>query len=246
MDKQTQPIRVMIVDDHPLFRVGLEKALEYADGITLIGYADDGAVAVERIIDLKPDVVLLDVNLPNLNGMQVARQLQQQQNPAKIIILTAHHDHEQILHAYSSGARAYCAKDVHSETLVKLIHQVAQGFYSVGEALLDARQMEQWLQEQIDAASANGFIDSEGHFVPLSQREMEILEFVTRGMINKEIANKLGISQQTVKNHMTSILKKLNVNDRTQAAVMALRRGWVRLDENTPLATPNLIEEEEE
>lgn len=227
-----EKIKVLIVDDHPLFRSGLEKALSFETDIKIVGFCDNGEAVLGKVEELSPDVILLDVNLPRMNGLQVARMLKNNQVEVGIIILTAHHDDEQVIHALRSGAFAYTAKDVHPDTLVKYIHHVANREYVVDEdTILDARQFEQWLNQRIEELSAGTYImDAEGHYIPLSQREMEILEYVTKGMINKEIAHKLGISQQTVKNHMTSILKKLNVNDRTQAAVMALRRGWVRLN----------------
>lgn len=229
---QSEPntINVMIVDDHPLFRAGLQRAFDFEDDISIIGYCDEGESVLEKVRDLKPDVILLDVNLPGINGLQVTRQLRGHNIAAGIIILTAHHDSEQILHALRSGASAYCAKDITPDELMQTIRQVASGYFVVAGDQKDADEMETWLNERIEDSTGPHVVDSEGHFIPLSPREMEILEYVTHGMINKEIATKLGISQQTVKNHMTSILKKLNVKDRTQAAVIALRRGWVRID----------------
>jgi DNA-binding NarL/FixJ family response regulator len=224
-------IRVMIVDDHPMYRSGLEQALRMEEDIEVVGYSDSGAMAMRVIAQLQPDVLLLDVNLPDTNGMQVARLLKPHYPRLAIIILTAHHDSEQTIHALRSGASAYCAKDISQERLVKLVRTVSLGYFVIGTTPMNTRQMEAWLTEQITHSS--GYLTEDGHFIPLSQREMQILEYVTRGLLNKEIGNLLGISQQTVKNHMTSILKKLNVKDRTQAAVIAIRRGWVRVDQDT-------------
>jgi DNA-binding NarL/FixJ family response regulator len=227
-------IRIMIVDDHPLFRDGLQRALELEDDMQVVGFCDNGADAPRAIMSHQPDVVLLDVNMPGMNGLQVTRALRADDVEVGVVILTAHHDNEQILHAMRTGASAYCEKNIASQTLMRIVRAVAAGNYVVNEAIMDEKQMESWLAERIEEETTHtGFFDSEGHFIPLSQREMEILEYVTKGLINKEIARLLGISQQTVKNHMTSILKKLNVSDRTQAAVMALRRGWVRIDKDT-------------
>jgi len=221
-------ISVLIVDDHSLFRAGLQQALRFEDDIHIIGHSESGEDALTAIPRLKPDVVLLDVNLPGLNGLQVARELKTKQVPCGIVILTAHHDSEQVLHALRTGANAYCAKDIRAEVLIEVIRDVAAGFYHVDSQRMNTSELDNWLSTRISDTAGPHTLDAEGHYIPLSPREMEILHHVTNGLINKEIAAKLGISQQTVKNHMTSILKKLNVNDRTQAAVIAIRRGWVR------------------
>jgi DNA-binding NarL/FixJ family response regulator len=226
-------IRVMIVEDHPLFRSGLQSALELAPDIRVIGTSENGEQALLDIDLQRPDIILLDVNLPGINGLQVTRQIKTSYDEIAVIILTAHHDQEQVLHAMRTGASAYCAKNIHAESLIQIIRDVYQGFFVVDNMRLPREEFTRWLFRQIEHTAGPYAMDAEGHFVPLSPREMEILEYVTHGLINKEIASKLGISQQTVKNHMTSILKKLNVKDRTQAAITALRRGWVRMDNDT-------------
>jgi DNA-binding NarL/FixJ family response regulator len=232
-DERRSPrtISVLIVDDHPLFRDGLQKALSMEDGLDVIGQCEDGLEALRVARKLQPDVVLLDINLPSINGLQVARQLKTDRASIAIIVLTAYHDSEQVLHAMRAGASAYCAKDVTPETLINVIHEVAAGGYIIEGQRMDARELDQWINQNVKAITGPYMVDSEEHYVPLSPREMEILQFVTRGLSNKEIAVELNISQQTVKNHMTSILKKLNVQDRTQAAVTALRHGWVRMQD---------------
>lgn len=225
-------ISILIVDDHPLFRDGLQQALSLEDDLNVIGQSEDGEDALRATRKLQPDVVLLDINLPLMNGLQVARTLKAERNNTAIIVLTAYHDSQQVLHAMRAGASAYCSKDVTPDELIEIIRDVASGLYVVENERMDARALESWIQSNIEAMSGPYIIDAEEHYIPLSPREMEILQFVTNGLSNKEIAMKLRISQQTVKNHMTSILKKLNVEDRTQAAVNAIRRGWVRLKDN--------------
>ena len=220
---------VLIVDDHPLFREGLQQALDFEDDIEVIGQAADGQQALQLVMRLQPSVVLLDINLPSINGLQVARQIKAERSAIAIVFLTAYHDSQQVLHAMRAGASAYCPKDITPDDLVEVIRAVARGYYIVGGEQVSAQDVQAWISANVEAMSGTYIVDPDEHYIPLSPRELEILEFVTNGMSNKEIANRLGISQQTVKNHMTSILKKLNVQDRTQAAVTALRHGWVRI-----------------
>ncbi|NWG17866.1 MAG: response regulator transcription factor [Chloroflexi bacterium] len=229
--ERPKSISVLVVDDHPLFREGLQQALELEDDIVVVGFSEDGEDALKKARQLRPDVVLLDINLPSMNGLQVARQLKSERPEIAVVVLTAYHDIQQVVHAMRAGASAYCSKEVTPDELIEIVRDTARGYYIVGGEKLDQRALESWIQASIEAMSGPYIIDAEEHFVPLSPREMEILQFVTHGLSNKEIALKLRISQQTVKNHMTSILKKLNVEDRTQAAVNALRRGWVRLED---------------
>jgi DNA-binding NarL/FixJ family response regulator len=231
--RKTNAISILIVDDHPIFRDGLRQVFELEPDLAVVGVSEDGEDALRLARKLQPDVVILDINLPGMNGLQVARQLKAERAGVAVIVLTAYHDAQQVLHAMRSGASAYCSKDITQDDLIAIVHDTARGHYVIGDERLDERALHNWIQASIDAISRPHIIDAEEHFVPLSPREMEILQFVTAGMSNKEIAHKLQISQQTVKNHMTSILKKLNVEDRTQAAVNALRRGWVRLDRNS-------------
>ena len=222
-------ISVLIVDDHPLFRDGLQKALELEDDIEVIGQCADGEQALKAMAQLQPAVVLLDINLPSINGLQVARQLKAERNNVAIVFLTAYHDSQQVLHAMRAGASAYCPKDIMPDELIDIIRSVARGYYVVGGEQITAQDVNAWINANVEAMSGAYVVDPDEHYIPLSPREVEILQFVTNGMSNKEIASRLNISQQTVKNHMTSILKKLNVQDRTQAAVTALRHGWVRI-----------------
>jgi DNA-binding NarL/FixJ family response regulator len=188
----------------------------------------------------------MDVNLPDMNGLQVTRRILALAPETKIIILTGYDDAEQVYHALQLGAVAYCAKDVPPEGLLNTIHAVYDGNYVIHNQVLTDEEIGTWFQrraaryttypteEQPSAAPANPTPATTATLTPLSPREMEILELVTRGASNKEIAHRLTISQQTVKNHMTAVLRKLRVDDRTQAAVYALRHGWVRLDSATP------------
>ncbi len=227
-------IRVIIVDDHPLFRQGLRDILRSEPDIVLVAEGANGQEALSLAHQHQPDAILLDINLPDLNGLQVTRQLRTERLAAAVIVLTAYDDTEQVLHAFRAGASAYCPKDVDPHKLIQLLRQVAQGHYVIGDQVFDQEGLQGWLDKGVQQAGRSYRDDAREVFSPLSPREMEILEYVTRGLSNKEIAYSLGISHQTVKNHMTAILQKLSVEDRTQAAVYALRHGWVRLQDSKP------------
>jgi DNA-binding NarL/FixJ family response regulator len=206
--------------------------LRLEDDIQVIGEGATGEEALRLVRELQPDVVLMDINMPEMNGLQVTRQLKGERVRAAIVMMTAYDDAEQVLHAFKAGASAYCAKDVDPGKLLEVIRQVAQGHYVVNNQLFDKDGILAWMERGIGQVTRPYLDDTEEVFSPLSPREMEILLYVTRGKSNKEIAQALGISHQTVKNHMTAILHKLDVEDRTQAAVYALRHGWVRLQES--------------
>ncbi len=220
--------KVAIVDDHPLFRQGVLDTISLEEEFEVVGEASDGDEALAMIRNIQPQVVILDVNLPGMNGLQVTRAVLNENLPTKVLLVTAYDDLEQIVHAMRSGASAYCPKDIRPEELVEVIKHISVGKYVVSGTVLGERELNSWLEKQFED-ELGGHRDPGEPLHPLSNREMEVLSYVTQGMSNKEIASLLGISYQTVKNHVTSILRKLSVDDRTQAAVYALRRGWFRL-----------------
>lgn len=224
-------IGVIIIDDHPLFREGVRSVIDSEEDINVLAEGISGDQALQLVRELTPDVALVDVNLPNMNGMQVTRQISAERLGTAVVLMTAYDDVEQVLHAFSAGAAAYCSKDVEAGKLVDVVRHVANGHYVVGDQVYDEEGLEEWRSKGVETVRRPHLDGDVEAFTPLSPREMEILQYVTRGMSNKEIAARLGISHQTVKNHMTAILHKLDVEDRTQAAVYALRHGWVRLQD---------------
>ena len=222
---------VMLVDDHPLFRQGLRRVLEAQEDLEVILEVADGEEALRLARQLVPDVIIMDINLPHMNGLQVTRELKQTVPEVAVIMLTAYHDDEQIFHSVRAGAAAYFPKDITPRRLVEAIRQVSQGNYVIDDEVLDKPEVASWLLQQFDKVAYIDGVPNE-MFAPLSPREMEILQHIAKGQSNKEVAYDLGISRQTVKNHMTSILRKLAVNDRTQAALYAVRRGWIRLHDD--------------
>ena len=221
-------LKVAIVDDHPLFRQGVVDTISLEQDFDILGEASNGNDALTLIRDKEPQVVILDVNLPGMNGLQVTRAIRSENLPTRVVLVTAYDDIEQVVHAMRSGASAYCPKDIRPEELVEVVRRVADGKFVIAGTVLGEKELNSWLEKHIEE-SPGLYRDPGEPLHPLSNREMEVLSYVTQGMSNKEIAVLLGISYQTVKNHVTSILRKLSVDDRTQAAVYALRRGWFRL-----------------
>ncbi|MGD2251919.1 MAG: response regulator transcription factor [Anaerolineales bacterium] len=226
-----ETIGIIVVDDHPLFREGVRNIVNAESDLEVLAEAMSGEQALGVVRDVKPRVALVDINLPAMNGIQVTRRILADKLDTAVVLLTAYDDVEQVLHAFRAGAAAYCSKDVEPGKLVDIIRQVARGFYVVGDQVYDKDGLEHWLERGVETVRRPHLEGEVEAYTPLSPREMEILQYVTRGLSNKEIAVRLEISHQTVKNHMTSILHKLDVEDRTQAAVYALRHGWVRLQD---------------
>jgi DNA-binding NarL/FixJ family response regulator len=221
----------VVVDDHPIFRQGVVDAFSLEKDLHVLGQASSGNEALELIKKVNPQIAIVDVNLPNFNGQQITRHLKDAKSATRVVLLTAYDDSAQVVHSMAAGAAAYCVKDIAPKKLVDIVRAVAKGNFVVDEAIFDGAGLDRWLRDRTDG-TPRAYSDPGAPYEPLSSREMEVLECVTRGLSNKEIAAALDISHQTVKNHVTAILRKLNVEDRTQAAVYALRRGWVRLVEN--------------
>jgi NarL family two-component system response regulator LiaR len=207
------PIRVLIVDDHAVVREGLRTFLELQDGIEVAGEAVDGEDAIRAAERLRPDVVLMDLVMPNLDGVGAMRELRQRVPGARVIVLTSFLDDERLLPAVRAGAAGYLLKNVQPQELARAIRTAA-----AGEALLDpavAARLVEALEEDGRDARAD----------QLTPREREVLALIGRGFANKRIALELGIAEKTVKTHVGNVLSKLGVSDRTQAALYAARLG---------------------
>jgi DNA-binding NarL/FixJ family response regulator len=230
-----EEVTIVVVDDHPLFRQGVVNVLSLESGFKVVGQAGNGTNALVLIRNLRPCIAVVDINLPGINGQQLTRRVIQEKLPTRIVLLTAYDDQEQIIHAAWAGAAAYCAKDVDPHQLIQAIKEVVTGKFVIEGRVLSQKEFDDWLEVEMEKAR-HLYSEPGSPFHPLSEREMEVLTCVVDGMSNKEIASSLGISHQTVKNHVTSILRKFSVEDRTQAVVYALKRGWVKLEDKHPLS----------
>jgi DNA-binding NarL/FixJ family response regulator len=209
-----KPIRILLAEDQTLMRQGLKTILELERGLQVAGEAEDGHAAVKLALQLRPDIVLMDVQMPQLNGVEATAAICRAWPAAKIIILTTFDRDDYVFQGVRAGARGYLLKDVPASKLIETIHRVQAG--------------ETFIQPEIASRTLRIALHSPGEFAePLSEREREILVLLAQGIPNKEIADKLHIAEGTVKNHVTNILGKLQAQNRTQAADIARRRGLV-------------------
>lgn len=218
----TEPIRVFICDDQWIVCEGLEAILDSAEGILVVGTAHDGQEALNKIAAARPDVVLMDLKMPGMNGIQATQRIREQHPSIKVLVLTTYAEEEWVLDAVRSGAAGYLLKGTPKSALIEAIRGTALG------------------QTHIDPAVAGALFEHVAHrnvpqdipFIELlSERELDVLRLIARGLSNSDIARRLFLSDGTVRNYVSSILSKLDVSDRTQAAVLALRAGLVDLGE---------------
>ena len=210
--------KVMIADDHSLIREGIKQLLEFDGSIEVISEASNGVECLEKLEVLSPDVLLLDINMPHMNGIDVLKQLKEIKSDVKVLILTVHNELEYLLKAIDIGVDGYILKDSESSELKKAIDIICKGENYIQPSLIPA------LNNQL----ANIDIDKDKIDL-LTSREYEVLIQVANGMSNKEIATNLNISERTVKNHISNIFKKIDVSDRTQAAVFAIKNNIIML-----------------
>ncbi len=220
---------VLVVDDQPLFRQGVRHALEqYPNEFEMVGEAVDGEEGLQIAGAREPSVVLLNAEVGGLNGLELIRTLKHQVPGTAVIVVTSHEDEEKLFYAIKYGAAAYLSKSVEPETLTDVVRQVAQGHYLINDSVLSKPVVASRVLKSFRDLADEVDQEVEPLFIPLSVREVEVLDYIAKGNSNKEIARCMSISDQTVKNHITSIMRKLAVNDRTQAVVYALRHGWIK------------------
>jgi len=217
---RTEPISILIVDDHTIVRQGLITMFTIQPDFHVVGEADNGERAVSMAAELVPDVVLMDLVMPGINGVEAIREVKQVSPRSQVIVLTSYHEDEFIFPALRAGAISYVLKDIEPNQLVETVKRAAQG-----ESIMHPQVAARVVQEirVTNPTSSNPFSE-------LSERELEVLRYIANGLTNAEIAEQLFISEKTVKGHVSNILSKLHMLDRTKAAVFAWKQGFMQSD----------------
>ena len=214
-------IRILVADDHALFRRGLNMVLETEGGIEVIGEAEDGAEAVEKALDLAPDVVLMDVRMPRLSGIEAAARIREGIPSVKILMLTVSDEEDDLYAAIKAGANGYLLKEISIEEVADAIRAVTQGQSLISPSMASK------LLDEFTSLSKQADEKQGPHAPRLTERELEVLQLVAQGLSNRKIADKLYISENTVKNHVRNMLEKLHVHSRMEAVLYAMRENLI-------------------
>lgn len=211
-------VNVMIADDHSMIREGLKQLLELEGEFEVIAEACDGVECIEKLKDVKPDILLLDINMPKMNGLEVLQKIKELKYKVKVLVLTVHNEVEYLLKAVDIGVNGYLLKDSESAELKKAILSVVNGEDYIQPSLIPVLNA-----KMIDRNKDNEKIEK------LTKREIQVLKLLSVGKLNRQIAEELDISERTIKNHVSNIFKKIGVKDRTQAAVFAIRNNLINI-----------------
>ncbi|AEH46397.1 response regulator [Parageobacillus thermoglucosidasius] len=222
--------RIAIIDDHQLFREGMKRILEFEEEFEVVAEGADGSEALAIVEQHRPDIVIMDINMPNTNGVEATRQLVEMYPDTKIVVLSIHDDENYVMRALQMGATGYLLKDMDADTLIEAVKIVAEG-----GSYLHPKITHNLIREYRRLSAGKNEKEGEGkrearwplHL--LTRRECEVLQLLADGKSNRGIGEALYISEKTVKNHVSNILQKLNVNDRTQAVIVAIKNGWVEV-----------------
>jgi len=229
-DKGDKMIRILLADASRLTTLGITQVLEKEADMEIVAVAVDGEDAVAKASELEPDILIIEAELPRLSGIQAAQRIRREQPHVGVLILTGDDQEQTLFDAIRAGAAAYLHKDCEPGELTDSIRRVRAGQFIINEKIFSRPAVASRVLAEFRELSVYG-PGSSHVFAPLSPREVQILDNIAQGRTNKEVAYALAISEQTVKNHMSSILRKLSVNDRTQAVVYAIRQGWIKAPE---------------
>lgn len=228
---------IVLIDDHKLFREGVKRILELEDGFNVLAEGDDGATAIDLVKKNKPDVVLMDINMPGVNGVEATAELLDTYPGVKVIILSIHDDENYVTHALKSGAQGYLLKEMDSDALIDAITVVSEGGSYLHPKVTHnlVKDYRRLVTEEEEKNNSMGSVpqlkemELQRPLHLLTRRECQVLQLLAEGKSNKGISESLYISEKTVKNHVSSILQKMKVKDRTQAVVIAIKNGWVEI-----------------
>ncbi len=220
--------RIMIVDDHPFFRVGLRRILEQDERLKVVAQASNGHEALHEADIHRPDLVLMDVQLPGVTGLKVGSALRRQRPSVALIFLSMHIDDDRLFAAIRAGAAGFLTKDADPGEILEAVHAVLRGENLLQQEMLSNARLAQKVLGEFRSLQGEGYSNG-GPETQLSPREVEVLDCLVMGQSNKEIGDALFITEQTVKNHMTSVLRKLHVDDRVAALRYAVTRGWAEI-----------------
>ncbi len=229
-EKSDKTIRILLADASRLTTLGITQVIEREADMEIVGVAIDGEDAVAKASELEPDILIIEAELPRLSGIQAAQRIRREQPHVGVLILTGDDQEQTLFDAIRAGAAAYLHKDCEPGELTDSIRRVRAGQFIINEKIFSRPAVASRVLAEFRELSVYG-PGSSHVFAPLSPREVQILDNIAQGKTNKEVAYALAISEQTVKNHMSSILRKLSVNDRTQAVVYAIRQGWIKAPE---------------
>jgi DNA-binding NarL/FixJ family response regulator len=223
-------MKIAIIDDHKLYREGIKRILEMEEGIEVVAEGEDGRDALKIDKAFKPDVMIMDIDMPNMNGIKATDKLNENKTKSKIIILSFYDDENYVTRVLQNGAAGYLIKDIGAKGLIEAVRVVAEG-----GSYLDPKVTKNMIKEYrrlTELTSVSDHVSSQSYQRPLhilTRRECEVLQLLADGNSNTDISKVLFISDKTVKNHVSSILRKIKVNDRTQAVLKAIKRGWVKI-----------------
>ena len=229
-ERNEKTIRVLLADASRLTTLGITQVLETEPDIDIIGIATDGQEAIAKAGELEPDIMVIDADLPTVTGIEATQRIRREQPHIGVLVLTTEDAEQTLFDAIRAGAAAYLHKDCSPAELIDGIRRVRAGQFIINEQIFTRPAVASKVLAEFRDLSVYG-PGSARVFAPLSPREVQILDNIAQGKTNKEVAYALAISEQTVKNHMSSILRKLSVNDRTQAVVYAIRQGWIKAPE---------------